>query len=66
MNKTRVLMMQVLVKLIKWTNLATGSTQRSIRRNGHRVQVTAVIIVVLLQTAIRQVPNLESNVKFIK
>jgi len=39
--------------------LATRCAQRTIRRDGDCVQITRVVIVVLLQTAVSQVPDLD-------
>jgi len=39
--------------------LSTGGTQGTIGRHGHRVEVTAVSMVVRLQLAVGQIPNLQ-------
>ncbi len=41
--------------------LSTGSTKRTIRRHGHRVQVPVVTDVVGLKLAVGQVPDLKKK-----
>lgn len=42
--------------------LATRGTERTVRRNCDSVQVTSVVIVVLLQPAVSQVPHLHHTI----
>lgn len=42
--------------------LATRGTEGTIGRDGDRVQVASVVIVILLQTAVGQVPDLDLSV----
>lgn len=41
--------------------LASGSTQRTIRRDGDSVQVSSVLIVSCLQLAVSKVPDLQNQ-----
>ena len=45
--------------------LATRSTQRTVRRNGNSVQVTRVFIMVLLDTAVGQIPDLKQQTRLL-
>lgn len=42
--------------------LATGGTQGTVRRDGDSVQVTSVVIVILLKSAVGQVPDLHHTI----